>query len=247
MARQWTVSYSADISETISFDRDAAVNRRNHERYSRFVRALGPKEPRKSGNRIWKGVQGELVADLLMDISVHPASRKARGDYLARYIRSQNQVGGLKNWTVALISNQQGEFPTELGGCEVYPIHRSRHPKDGVDRHSVYRIRRLVSPADEWIDLESPQIERALCQARLRYRTSQGGSRHRAEPRNPGGRDVREVRDQSNGLLLIYPLEESDVEGVPFIGFAASFPVAAKDTPVEYVVNTVYWQEEMEI
>ena len=242
-----TVSYSADISETIAFDRDAAVNLRNHEQYSRFVRILGPKEPLDSGNRIWEEVKGEFVADLLMDISVHPASRKARGDYMARYIRSQNHVGGLTNWTVALISNQQGKFSTELGGCEVYPIHRSRHPKDGIDLDSVYRIGRLVSPADEWIDLSTPQWEQALRRARRRYRAYQGGSRHRREPSTPGGLDVREVRDQSKGLLLIYPLEESDVEGMPFIGFAASFPMAAKDTPVDYVVNTVYWQEEMEI
>ena len=242
-----TVSYSADISETIAFDRDAVVNSGNHERYSRFVRGLGPKEPEKTGNRVWKEVSGERIADLLMDISVHPASRKARGDYMARYIRSQNQVGGLDNWTVALISNQHGDFSTELGGCEVYPIHRAPYPTDGVDRHSVYRIRRLVSPADEWIDLECPQIEQALSRARQRYRDNLGGSRHRREPINPGGRDVREVRDQRNGLLLIYPLKKSDAEGTPFIGFAASFPAAARDTPVEYVVNTVYWQEEMEI
>ena len=242
-----TVSYSADISETISFDRDTAVNRSNHERYGRFVRSLGPTERLATGNRIWRGVPGEHVADLLMDINVHPASRKARGDYLARYIRSQNRVGGLVNWTVALISNQQGEFPTDLGGCEVHPVHRARHPSDAVDRHSVYRIRRLVNPADEWIDLTTDQEERALCRTRQRYRANGGGSRHRAEPRNPGGRDVRQVRDQGTGLLLIYPLEESDDEGVPFIGFAASFPEASRDTPVEYVVNTVYWQEEMEI
>ena len=242
-----TVSYSADISEPISFDRDAAVNRRNYERYGRFVRSLGPTERLTTGNRIWRGVPGDHVADLLMDISVHPASRKARGDYLARYIRSQNHVGGLVNWTVALISNLQGESPKELGGCEVHPVHRARHPSDGVDRNSVYRIRRLVNPADEWIDLSTDQLDQALCQTRHRYRTNKGGSRYRSEPRNPGGRDVREVRDQSNGLLLIYPLEASDVEEVPFIGFAASFPKAAMDTPVDYVVNTIYWQEEMEI
>ena len=148
---------------------------------------------------------------------------------------------------MALISNMRGAFTTELGGYEVYPVHRVRHPNGGVDQHSVYRIGRLVNPADEWIDLEPPQVERALCETRHRYRTNQGGSRHRTEPRNPGGRDVREIRDQSNGLLLIYPLKESDIERTPFIGFAASFPAAARDTPVEYVVNSVYWQEEMEI
>ena len=241
------VSYSGDISETITFDRDAAVNRRNHERYGRFVGSLGPTEQLTSGNHIWRGVPGEYVADLLMDISVHPGSRKARGDYLARYIRSQNRVGGLVNWTVALISNRGGEQSMELGGCEVYPLRRARYPEDSADRETVYRIRRLVSPSDESIDLTTDQVELALDQTRKRYRKKQGGSRHRADPKDPGGRDIREVRDKRNGLLLIYPLKAGDVKGLPFVGFAASFPTTERDTPIEYFVNSVYWQEEMEI
>ena len=104
-----TVSYSADISETIAFERTPGVNRANLERFERFIRSLGSPELVKSSNRVWKEVSGESVADLLEEITVHQASRKARGDYLARYIRSQNNLGGLVSWTVALISNSSGE------------------------------------------------------------------------------------------------------------------------------------------
>ena len=87
-----TVSYSADISETISYDPTHDINRRNHERFSRFIASLGSTELHRTGNRIWRGVSGEGVADLLADIDVHPGSRKARGDYLANYIRSRTDV-----------------------------------------------------------------------------------------------------------------------------------------------------------
>ena len=40
-----TVSYSAGISETITFDRTSEVNRRNHERFSLFIASLGSTEP----------------------------------------------------------------------------------------------------------------------------------------------------------------------------------------------------------
>ena len=242
-----TVSYSAGISETISFDRDREVNRRNHVRYGRFVASLGSPARLTSGNRIWQVVSGEEVADLLADVDVHPGSRKARGDYLAGYIRSQNGVGGLVNWTVALISNQQGQTSVDVGGCEVYPVHRGYHPKDSLDQANVYRIRRLVSPADEMIDLSDDQMESALAHTVMQHRKDQTRSRHRTEPTRPSGLHIRRARDFSNGLLLIYPLQEYDGDGLPFIGFAASFPAADSDTPVEYVVNTVYWQEEMEI
>ena len=242
-----TVSYSADISETISFDPAPDVNRRNHERFSRFIASLGTTALLRTGNRIWRGVSGEDVADLLADISVHPGSRKARGDYLGRYIRSQNSLGGLVNWTVVLVSNQRGESSAELGGCEVQPLLRAFHPRDSLDRATVYRIRRLVSPADEMIDLTEDQYEWALGQTLRRHREDQAGSRHRTDPTRPSGPDIRRARDFRNGLLLIYPLQESDADGVPFVGFATSFPAADSDTPIEYVVNTVYWQEEMDI
>ena len=241
-----TVSYSAGISETISFDRATAVNGRNHERFNRFIASLGPTAPLSTGNRVWRGVLGEDVAELLVDIRVHPGSRKARGDYLARYIHLQNSLGGLERWTVALISNQSGGQARVLGGHEVYPLRRASYLADSLDQTEVYRIRRLVSPTDEVIDLTDEQWKLALEQTVQQHRNDREGSRHFAEPKRPSGPYIRRVRDPKNGLLLIYPLEKSDDDGVPFVGFAASFPAAESDTPVEYVVNSVYWQEELE-
>ena len=89
-------------------------------------------------------------------MSVHQGSRKARGDYLAGYIRSQNAIGGLVNWTVALISNPRGES-VEVGGWEVHPVFRTPHPPDGLELDSVHSIRRLVNPTDEMVDLDKDQ------------------------------------------------------------------------------------------
>ena len=103
-----TVSYSADISETSRSTEILKSTGRTTKRFSRFIASLGSKEPLPSGNRIWHEVSGDDVADLLVDVKVHPGSRKARGDYLARYIRRQKSVGGLATWCVALISNRHG-------------------------------------------------------------------------------------------------------------------------------------------
>ena len=240
-----TVSYSADISETISFERAPERNRRNHERFDRFVASLGSPELGPSGNRIWRGVAGEEVADLLEEIVVHQGSRKARGDYLAGYIRSQNAIGGLVSWSVALISNPSGEPSAELGGWRVYPLRRTPHLQDSADRAAVYRIRRLVSPTDEMIDLTEDQRKQAFEQTVRQHQDHTEESRHRTVPTRASGPNIRHARDARNGLLLLYPLQERDAEGVPFVGFAASFPAAESDTPIEYVVNTLYWQEEL--
>ena len=239
-----TVSYSGAISETITFQRAGGVNRRNLERYDRFIRSLGSLESVIcNNNTIWRGVSGEIVADLLSDIDVHHASHKVRGDYLARYIRSQNGQGDLVNWTVVLISNPNGES-VDLGGHSVHPLTRAPHLADRSDAAGVYRIRRLVSPTDEMIDLDEGQQRDALERTIRMYERQPENSRHRAVPSRPSGPEIRRVRDTTNGLLLLYPLSETDDERLPFVGFAASFPAANRDTPVEYVVNTVYWQQE---
>ena len=241
-----TVSYSGDITETISFDRATGVNRRNHERFGRFIQSLGSPVHVASDNRIWRAVAGERVADLLEEITVHQASRKARGDYLSRYIRSQNAMGGLVDWTVALISNQAGgpELAAELGGWTAHPVQRTTHLADSPDAASVYRIRRLVNPIDEMIDLTEDQKRRALDQTVRQHLDHQEASRHRDVPTRPSGPSIRRVRGHRNGLLLIYPVRDAD--GPTFVGFAVSFPAADRDTPIEYVVNSIYWQQELD-
>ena len=241
-----TVSYSGDISETISFERDPQVNGRNYERFERFILSLGSSETSKSGNHVWCEVAGDRVADLLEEVVVHPGSRKARGDYLAKYIKEQNKTAGLTSWTVVLISNFQGKT-LEMGGYTVGSVRRAQHLPDHPDADKVYRIRRLVSPADEVIDLTDEQYKRALEMTVQQHVASADASRHRSQPTQPNGPNIRRVRNPENGLLLLYPLQETDENGNPFVGFAASFPNAGRDTPIEYVVNTVYWQEDMGI
>ncbi len=234
------VSYSADISETISFERYA--NPANHELLDRFLASLGPSNEQRGESRVWKGVSGATIADLLEDLRVHHASRKVRGNYLASYIRAQITQGGLTSWAVALISNLSGDSPAQLGGWRVHPVRRAPYPADRSEEDHTYRIRRLLNPADESIDLTKEQSERAFDLTKQHY--DDFGTQHRAPPTGPSGPNIRRVRSPRSGLLLVYLLQERDLEDNPLVGFAASFPEAASDTPVSYVVNSVYLDEE---
>ena len=242
-----TVSYSGDISETITFDRSNTVNRGNHNRIDRFIRSLRePDERTSSSNLVWRQVPGEAVADLLGAMDVHQSSHKARGDNMARYIRSQTAEGGLVHWTIALVSNAGGDRPIEVGGWTVHPLTRAQYLADSGDSDSVYRIRRLVSPTDEMIDLSDEQKKWAYDETLRHYNDHQAVSRHQAVPSRPSGQNIRHARSFSDGLLLLYPLSKGDDAGLPIIGFAVSFPHAGHDTPVDYVVNTILWQQEMD-
>ena len=166
-------------------------------------------------------------------ITVHPGSRKARGEYIARYIRSQNDLGGLVDWTVALISNQRnaGGEPVDVGGRRVHPVQRSPHPPDDAERDRVYRIRRLVSPADEMLDLSTEQSDWALEQTVQQHVEHGESSRHIETPRRPSGPNIRRARDRRTmGCSSSIPLQETDSAGLPFVGFAVSFPPRRRGT-----------------
>jgi len=104
----------------------------------------------------------------------------------------------------------------------------------------------LVSPTDELIGLTESERTLAKDKTIQFFREHPERTGYKIEPTRAGGPFIRRVRNASNGLLLLYPLEEDNRAGVPFIGFAASFPGTEHDTSVEYVVNTVYGREEFE-
>lgn len=92
-----------------------------------------------------------------------------------------------------------------------------------------------------------PVLEVALALTRLRWK--RGEIRGDKEPDSPNGRVLRELRPETRGLMLLYPLtwhddkrnKYSSIEvEKPHMGFALSFPVSDTAQPIEYLVNEVY-------
>lgn len=80
-------------------------------------------------------------------------------------------------------------------------------------------------------------------------RWKRGEIRGKNEPDTPNGRVIRELRPETRGLMLLYPLTWHDLNGKPYanievdkpiVGFAISFPVSDRAQPIEYLVNEVY-------
>ena len=241
------VSYSKSISETITFFRDPKINGENHRVIDGFLKSLSePACVRTNGTVIWSQVDGIQVAQMLENFQVHPRSRKAIGAYLAKYIRSQIDVGGLTEWWVALVSVAGSKSAISIGDHSIIPSTRAQFAGEMDDSDTVYRIRRLVSPADETIGLSGREVNAARM---LTFPEVVSQDCHREKGRisnRPSGPNIRRIRNPSSGLLLIYPLEESDSDGTPITGFAASFPEAEQHTPVDYIVNPVYLRGDFE-
>ena len=72
------------------------------------------------------------------------------------------------------------------------------------------------------------------------------GDRNQA-PAQPDGVAVRQARDKSRGLVLLYPLRMwgRERETRPVVGFAISFPRSASAKTISYRVNNIYWEQEV--
>ena len=103
-------------------------------------------------------------------------------------------------------------------------------------------IGRLVSPADEVLDLDRSQIKAAYEETLRAWNLKKPPKRD--QPKSPSGPFIRRQRDKDHGLLLIYPIA-AGLENVALMGFAISFPWD-KDAPeVDYAENSVKQLEDL--
>lgn len=239
------LSFAGDISETIVFSKEAGTVTKNYETARRFLEDLGKPEPvAKSSKKMWKGIPASKIVDgFLAGIVGAPGVSKAKPELLREYIRRLVEAGALTSWTVVLLSNPDG-LPHDIAGHRFGLVERSHNP-DIEETAGWFRIRRLVSPTDEAIDLDDDQIAEALVRTQEAWRQDPGRSRRKTPPETPSGLMIRSVRPTTDGLLLIYPLDTRKTGTVrPLIGFAISFPGDLPDEKVAYRVNNVYWQQE---
>jgi hypothetical protein len=267
-AQRVQLSFSGANPETVLFDVRPHTLRSNEETLSSFleqVRDEHGKPETKSGNFLWRGVSGDLVAQSFFDLYRSEAMAwRVRPDLISKYIKAALRVGELRDWTVVLVSNKakldKDRRPTPhatFAGMDVGLITRSLIPdgeagvSDGSEGRRMrelkdehrYAIRRILSPADELIDLTAEQRAAAMELTIARYEEDPG--QRAAPPTTPSGPAIRLQRRPDQPLLLIYPLDHSKHEDLverPMVGFYVSFPHSEKSVTAEYFVNPI-WQQ----
>jgi Z1 domain len=243
---QMQLSFSDSISETIVFHTDPDVIAANAGLVERFAAQLNDTvshETKPSGTVVWSDIEAADVLSFLESFRTHDRAKKAQTPLLARYIRSCIAKGELQHWTVALVSNNATEAKRQMADHQIGLIRRQRQQDE------AYRIRRLVSPRDEAVDLTKAQYDRALKETQDAWKINPGRSKRNEPPELPSGPMIRQQRDAKRGLLLIYPLDPTEIGragGRPIMGIALSFPKSPSAAAIEYVVTRTYWDQEME-
>ena len=194
---------------------------------------------------VWEGVPGEEIADGFLADYVPSKAHRVRPAFIAEYIRLCRRVGELGNCTVRLVSSKTGRL-TRIGPYEIGLVERSATNDPAAEER--YRVRRIVSPADESTDFSDAEWRRALEATR---KAAEGKRDKNGNPRKPpdipSGTPLRRQRPPDRALLLLYPLRnplsEPGNSAVPVVGFAISFPFSEHSTETEYIVNEI-WQQQ---
>lgn len=240
------VCFSRHLVETSRFYRKEDVNKVNLANTETWLSTLGSPKIKPGTN--FKGryewiVNSDDIITFLDGYSVHPLCLNASPELLKDYIIAQTLKGELIEWTVALISSSTGKATKHIGEYEVKLP--SRTDSDSSDEHIIMlRNRHLITPEHESIDLNEDQIKAALKATIDEWETS---TKTKAKPTKPSPQQVRNLREKTKGLLLLYPLQildekETPINQDPIIGFAISFPHSPDAKWVKYKANNVYWR-----
>ena len=243
------VSYSGSLAETVTFEATPERIASNLQAFEELVGrcdAVASPRPRlkDGGGPVWEGIPADLVKDFLGSYSTHPNSPRANSTLLQRYVEKRNQAVSpeLTSWTVALMSLSANHV--NVAGHEVGTMKRKRL-KD-FESPGEMRIKRLLSPSDELIDLDEEKVKEAR---RLTDVDWERGVLNQPDLKRPGNIDpkhIRRLRGAQKGLLLLYlisPEDDEPLQELPMPAIGVSFPESADAlaSAIEYLVNAVYW------
>ena len=232
------LSYAGRISETIVFDKKHIENNLHtlHELIKEIARPCDKDYDDSKPRYHWKNVPANVILNFLHKYRLNDsATRLVKPQILAKYIERQNKNEELIEWDVVIVSKSGDEPNVKIGDYNI--VLGMREAK--ISNNSI-TIKRLVSKADELLDLSDEEAIKAnqFYNSNENIKTEQIAARY--------------IRPAKRGLLLIYIIqgkdkkthEEYGAKGEEIVGFAISFPTSENAIPIEYVVNTVWMDED---
>jgi hypothetical protein len=250
------LSYSGTLVETYNFKLSEKEIKHNMDAGRRLIAGLtdGPTKLRTAQPYAWKNVPVEKVLDFLNEYNAYQATLIK--SLITGYIREQLPAGNLTTWTVVLATDTREEdikaksrktittAPFLINGIET-EVETLLRNDDNNGPEYLLKNARILSPDHEALDLDEDDYQEVL---ELTRKEQKAGSK---KATRPSGVQVRIKRDDSQGLLLLYPLDPLGTgtdkfpprAKMPILGYAISFPQIDNDVKVSYVVNDQFFRE----
>jgi hypothetical protein len=255
-SKNYRASFSGAITETILFRSDKASRERNVDALAELYDSilLNPSAERYNVKPFyWRSVPAAVVLAFLKKYDSHKGAVRALPTAMAEYIRAcLNLVDSeLTEWDILIATKNESievlKFPD---GVEINLIKR-RPQSDQATDNSTFVVRRLVSTGDEILPLEGDSVARAQAVklAKENWKMSLRAKKKVEPPSTPSAVAERQLRSPKRGFLMIYPLQRAtaglDPEDTPYVGFGIAFPWSENAPSVDYKVNEIYWDLEM--
>lgn len=241
---EMSLSYASSLSETTVFHKKRDVNWQNYKAIESLLNSLEGSPLEEKGNYVWKNIPAANILDFLASYETHEKCRPADTRKLSEYIEGQMNHGELTSWTVVLISSKSGRTHT-IADHSIGLTKRSE-PEDSR-LISDYKLRKshLLNPTDEWLDFS--QHDKDIILQKTREEREREGKP--SSGKTPSGQILRRMRPPQKALLLLYPIDITEVSNMefndfPMVGFVISFPRSDSARSIKYRVNNPYWEEE---
>jgi len=237
------LSYAGSLSQTTVFFKQKEVNWKNYQATQNLLLDLS--EPSDTSKKlIWKGVAADKILNFLSVYKNHEKSKLSNTQLLSDYIKMQLPLGELTLWSIALISNSANNAtPHTIAGHQIGLTRRADVSPTSPDEYKASKSN-ILSPTDEWSDF-SDLVKEQIREESRNERVKQGKTSSSNSPLS--GPILRSKRSPNQALLIIYPLDPSNI-GIdwdfPIIGFAISFPGSTTAKRIKYKVNNIYWEQE---
>lgn len=179
----------------------------------------------RPGNHFfWQNVPPHDIIDFFENYQTSKSAKRISGKYIADYIKTINQVGGLSTWTVCLLNIHGTEPDFNIANLKTVGAGISREEGKGVDSSNdpIISIKTMTSKDHEYFDYTLSDLNKVE-EIRKAY----------GEEKNEGSLNEiirKATRPFEKGLLLLYPIAEAgkltenlEKHHRPF-GFAVVFP-----------------------
>jgi Z1 domain len=232
-------SYARSLSETTVFYKNEAVNSNNFDATEKLLNFLGKiDEAETSNNYVWKQVTADRIVEFLSAYKSHEKCPAANTGLLITYIQQLLQEHELTSWTVVLLSQKGARTRFSIAGKDIGLTRRTNVSKLSQE----YKVSKshILSPLDEWLDL-SLEMRQVIIEESNAHRLAKG----KEVDSRPSPPVLRSKRSPQNGLLLLYPLDPTDIVSyeTPIVGFVISFPNSKLKREVEYIANTTFMEQ----
>lgn len=258
------LSYSGELEQTYQFKIDKSRFKKNFDATIELISDLEKdlSDPLNDFNKkqklIWRGENNfNSIISFLLKYKI--GEEVIDTNKIVDYINAQTKNGNLVNWTVALINNSTAKPEEEYsftGLTEKVGLTDRTNISNDPNNYEVAKYN-ITDHKHELIDLSSVEIKEARDQTEADQREEEG---KKEAPEIPSRKRIKWKRSRTNGLLLIYPLnqncqriidettdpkttERKLISEVPIIGIAISFPEIENDEKIEYAVNEQFRKE----